>query len=130
MSSVYKALATIRENIISYRDGISRDASVASVVLPDNFAINNSSIKQILNLYLDGQIGEWEVEYMAVSIELSDLELNELEEEVLFNLSSPELGYGVSNVNASTAKRLLETGDTLQEEWEDIGDRVMYRILL
>lgn len=88
----------------------------------------------VFELYLLNQIGEWETEYLLLMLEFSDtFDENEPEyiQEIIFNLSSPILGYGVSKSNIKKALSIFRSPkDVLVENWFDVGDRSGYEFVV
>ncbi|WP_375334367.1 hypothetical protein [Flagellimonas sp. C4] len=68
--------------------------------------INRNELIALLNLYLEGLLLEWELEYVLNSLDGSDIE-DERVESVIFSFANPYLNFHISGENAEIAIKYL-----------------------
>ena len=83
---------------------------------PDD--IDQNSLVLIMKNYLNGELGEWELEYLFKWIEMAEVfENNEKIEKILFNFSTPEINYPINSDNIKEALSFLK-GETLHPDYK------------
>lgn len=110
-----------------HRKLVGKDTSSVYSDLEENGKYFDKQILiKILELYLEGNIGEWDLEYLLNWIEMSGYEFSEnIHEKVIFIFSTPEINYPINKKNIKEAIRYLK-GENLQPVYSGSYDRKVY----
>lgn len=110
-----------------HRKLVGKDTSSVYSDLEENGKYFDKQILiKILELYLEGNIGEWDLEYLLNWIEMSGYEfLENIHEKVIFIFSTPEINYPINKKNIKEAIRYLK-GENLQPVYSGSYDRKVY----
>lgn len=107
----------IEKEILEYINSRINNKGVSNIygMYSEGSTFNCNNLIQLLNKYLHGGIGEWELEYLLNFIELSVPDNDEKVQKVIFNLSSPEINYPITYSNVLLAIKFLK------EEIDDLS---------
>ena len=91
----------------------SAKTSVNIVGVDDKITLSRSDLIKLLNHYLDGNLYEWDLEYICSFIEFHYCDDDEKINKVLFNFSDPYLGYEINKKNVE--KTILFLSNNINE---------------
>jgi hypothetical protein len=90
--------------------------SIYSDLDEDGKFFDERNLIEILELYLENKIGEWDLEYLLNWIEMSGYEFPEnVHENVVFIFSTPEINYPININNIKEAISFLKKEKSLPE---------------
>lgn len=115
--------AEIKDEVLSFIESIKSEKDSVQTI-GSNATYNEFGIKRLLSLlykYLDGNIYEWELEYILRVVEFEFEEEEERVENVVFNFSDPYLNYNITESNIESAIKYL-TGCTKKLILQKIKD--------
>jgi len=103
-------LGQLKREVAEYADSRIKQKSSSSIYgnFDENQRISSLHLIFILDKYLTGVFGEWEVEYILNFLELSVENIDEKANEVIFSFSSPDINFPITRENALNAKNYLE----------------------
>ncbi len=89
-------------------------------------------LRALLYKYLEGELGEWDLEYILRAIEFEFEEEDEKVENVIFSFSDPYLNFNITAKNISTAIQYLSgCSEVMSLEGHRPGDmRKSYKSVL
>ena len=106
-------LEGIRTEILDFIAGINSEGNTLQII-GSRASYNEFGSSRLLSLlykYLDGNICEWELEYILRVLEFTFEKEDERVENVIFSFSDPYLNYNINEANIKSAVKYL-TGCT------------------
>lgn len=111
---------------VSQKLGGKDTAYIYSDLEEDGKLFDKQILIEILELYLENKIGEWDLEYLLNWIEMSGYEfLEDIHEKVIFIFSTPEINYPINIENIVEALRFLR-GEKLHPDYSGEYDNESY----
>ncbi|NCT19296.1 MAG: hypothetical protein CO068_00900 [Flavobacteriaceae bacterium CG_4_9_14_0_8_um_filter_34_30] len=103
------------KEIISYINSSKFKDSVPIYSNENFIKLNRDNLINILKLYLNKKILEWDLEYILSNLELIYNGVDEKVDEVLYSFSNPYLNYFISSKNITEAIKYLKNKKEIME---------------
>lgn len=87
-----------KKEIMKFINDVKKEVSSVNIYIEEDDIIEEEDIVKLLLLYLDGEIFEWDLEYIFRVIEMSENK-SECIDDIAFLLSDPYLGVEVNRQN-------------------------------
>ena len=99
----------IRDEILNFIESINSESKSIQILgsEPAFVEFGSRRMLSLLYKYLDGEMGEWELEYILRVIEFAFEEERERVENVIFCFSDPYLNYNINEANIESAIKYL-----------------------
>ncbi len=111
---------------VSQKLGGKDTTNIYSDLDEDGKYVDKQILIEILGLYLENKIGEWDLEYLLNWIEMSGYEFPEdIHRKVIFIFSTPEINYPINIDNIIEALRVLK-GEKLHPDYSGEYDKKLY----
>ncbi len=69
--------------------------------------VSSEDFITLFTIYIEGEIGEWELSYILQWLEMIEPEFNAVQEEIVSVFSTPEINYPISKKNIEEAIKVL-----------------------
>lgn len=104
-------LSSVKKEIQEYVKSLNEGKNTSNLIVSNedfdlDFKLND--LTKLLELYLNNDILEWDLEYILNVLDMCSWEFEDKVQEVIFNMSTPEINFPINQENINTCIKYLE----------------------
>lgn len=112
-SRKYLSLKPLKNEVLKYIRTRKIDGASSHIYVEGELgSFNKEQLIGLFSLYLEGELREWDLEYILQWLKMSELEFDDEIENIIFIFSVPEINYPISKKNITHVLQLLKGENT------------------